>query len=31
MEFVAMFDAFTREPVKETSERIYMIAREKGK
>ena len=31
MEFVAMFDAFTREPVKETSERIYMIGRERGK
>lgn len=31
MEFVAMYDAFTREPVKEQSERIYVIAREQGK
>ncbi len=31
MEFVAAYDAFTREPVKETSERIYVIAREHGK
>lgn len=31
MEFVAMYDAFTREPVKEYSERIYVIAREQGK
>lgn len=31
MEFVGMFDAFTKEPVKETSERIYFIARERGK
>lgn len=29
MEFVAAYDAFTREPVKETSERIYIVAREK--
>lgn len=31
MEFVGMFDAFTKDPVQETSERIYFIAREKGK
>ncbi len=31
MEFVAAYDAFTKEPVKENSERIYIIAREKGK
>ena len=28
MEFVAAYDAFTREPVKADSERIYIIARE---
>ena len=31
MEFVAAYDAFTEEPVKEDSERIYIIARECGK
>lgn len=31
MEFVAAYDAFTKEPVKEDSERIYVIAREHGK
>lgn len=31
MDFVAAYDAFTKEPVKETSERIYIIAREHGK
>ncbi len=31
MEFVAAYDAFTKEPVKEDSERIYIIAREQGK
>ncbi len=31
MEFVAAYDAFSREPVKEDSERIYIIAREHGK
>ncbi len=31
MEFVTMYDAFTREPVKAQSERVYVIAREKGK
>ena len=31
MEFVAAYDAFTKEPVKADSERIYVIAREKGK
>lgn len=31
MEFVTAYDAFTREPVKEDSERIYVIARECGK
>ena len=29
MEFVCAYDAFTKEPVKETSERIYVVAREK--
>lgn len=29
--FVAAYDAFTKEPVKKTSERIYIIARENGK
>ena len=28
---IAMYDAFTREPVRENSERIYVIARECGK
>ena len=31
MEFLAAYDAFTREPVREDSERIYVIAREHGK
>lgn len=31
MEFIAAYDAFTKEPVKEDSERIYVIAREQGK
>ncbi len=31
MEPVAMYDAFTREPVREDSQRIYVIARECGK
>ncbi len=31
MEFVAAYDAFTKEPVKADSERIYIIARERGK
>ena len=31
MEFINAFDAFTREPVKEDSERICVIAAEKGK
>lgn len=31
MEFVTAYDAFTREPIKADSERIYIIAREKGK
>jgi SAM-dependent methyltransferase len=31
MEFVTAYDAFTKEPVKENSERIYVIAREHGK
>lgn len=31
MEFVAAYDAFTKEPPKEDSERIYVVAREKGK
>ena len=31
MEFIAAYEAFTREPVRKDSERIYVIAREKGK
>ena len=31
MEFVTAYDAFTKEPPKEDSERIYIVAREKGK
>ena len=31
MEFVAAYDAFTRDPVREDSERIYILVREKGK
>ncbi|MCD8082864.1 MAG: methyltransferase domain-containing protein [Clostridiales bacterium] len=31
MEFVAMYDAFTREAPREDSERVYVIARERGK
>lgn len=31
MEFVAAYDAFTREPPKEDSERIYVIAKERQK
>lgn len=31
MEFVRAYDAFTHEKIKEDSERIYIIAREKGK
>lgn len=31
MKFVAAYDAFTKDPVKEDSERIYVIAREHGK
>lgn len=31
MEFVAVYDAFTKEPPREDSERVYFIAREKGK
>ncbi|WP_312425628.1 class I SAM-dependent DNA methyltransferase [Lacrimispora sp.] len=31
MDFVAAFDAFTKDPAKDTSERIYIIARERGK
>lgn len=31
MEFVTAYDAFTHEPVREDSERIYVIARESGK
>ena len=31
MEFVAAYDAFTEEPVREDSERIYILARERGK
>lgn len=31
LEFIQAYDAFTREPVKDTSERIYLIAQEHGK
>lgn len=31
MEFVAVYDAFTHNPPEENSERIYVLAREKGK
>ncbi len=31
MEFVAMYDAYTKEPVREESERVCFIARERGK
>ena len=31
MEFVAAYDALTKEPAREDSERIYVLAREKGK
>ncbi len=31
MEFIDAFDAFTREPARDDSERIYVIAAEKGK
>lgn len=31
LELVAMYDAFSREPIKEDSERVYVIAREHGK
>lgn len=31
MELIAVYDACTREPVKKDSERMYVIAREKGK
>lgn len=31
MEFVVAYDAFTKEPPKECSERIYVVAKERGK
>ena len=31
MDFVAAYDAFTRESVKDDSERIYLVFRERGK
>ena len=31
MEFVAAYDALTKEPAREDSERFYVLAREKGK
>ena len=31
MEFVAAYDAFTRKPPAQESERLYVIAREHGK
>ena len=31
MEFITAYDAFSNDPIKDTSERIYIIARESGK
>ena len=31
MEYVAAYDAFTRNPTRKDSERIYVLARESGK
>ncbi len=31
MEFITCYDAFTKNPPEKESERIYIIAREKGK
>ena len=31
MDFVAAYDAFTENPIREDSERIYVVARERGK
>ena len=31
MEFIAAYDAFTKDPVREDSERVYIVLREKGK
>ena len=31
LEFVAMYDAYTKEPVSEESEKVLVIARERGK
>ena len=31
MEFIAVYDAFTEEAPREDSERVYFLAREKGK
>ena len=31
LEFVGVYDAFTKDPPRENSERLYFIAREKGK
>ena len=31
MEFIAAYDAFSKEPIREDSERVYIIAREHGK
>ena len=31
MEFVTAYDACTKNPPRENSERIYIVAREKGK
>ena len=31
MEFVAVYDALTHRPPRAVSERVYIIAREKGK
>ena len=31
MEFVAAYDAFTRKQVKDDSERVYLVFRERGK
>ena len=31
MKFLAAYDAFTHDPVKEDSERVYILAQENGK
>ena len=31
MEVLAVYDAFTKEPPKKNSERVYIVAKEQGK